>query len=184
MFILCRLDPISIGLDLPCLAENSCWYCKRFCHCCSSFILESKSKFCCEPCQAVFNRDPSETPTVIFNEAELAEIFKSYSSFKDPPLIAFMKKVISTPSGNTILRIYLCRSDENLQIVPQGEIFAICQIKSSSNQVLVDCLLSKDYVPLEPVWYSDYCEQMIDKHRALLHCEIAQLVAHTHKTSS
>ena len=140
----------------------------------------------------MFNLDPSATPTVIFNEAELADIFRSnknYSNFKDPPLIAFMKKVISTDldkkySVNTILRIYLCRSNENFQIVPQGEVFAICQIKSSSNQVLVDCLLSKDYVPLEPVWYSDYCEQMIDKHRALLHSEIMHLVTHTLGTSS
>ena len=88
-----------------------------------------------------------------------------------------MKRVISTDSDeNTILRIYLIKSDENFQIIPPGVLFAICQIKTSFTQAVIGCLLSKDYMPLEPVWYSDYCEKMISKHRALLHREITHLV--------
>lgn len=125
--------------------------------------------------------DPSVTPTVILNQAMLEVIFAS----KNPPVIAFMKKIISTDSDdNVILRIYLSRSDENFEVVPPGTLFAICQIKTSSTQAVIDCLLSKDYAPLEPVWYSDYCEQMIDKYRTLFHREIIHLVAQSLMTSS
>lgn len=125
--------------------------------------------------------DPSTIPPVIFNQAKLEEIFKS----NDKPLIAFMKKVISTDSDrNTILRIYLTRSDNSFEVIPPSTLFAICQIKTASSQVVFDCLLSKEFVPLEPVWYSDYCEKMIEKHRALLHREISYLVNQTHVTFS
>ena len=121
--------------------------------------------------------DPSATPTIVLNQANLEVIFAS----KNPPMFAFTKKVFSADSeeGNTILRIYLSRSDGSLENIPPETLFAICQIKTPSTQVVVDCLLSNDYVPLEPIWYSDYCEMMIDKHRAFLHHEITQLVIQT-----
>ena len=118
--------------------------------------------------------NPLTIPKVILNEAKLANILK----FNDPPLIAFMNKVVSTNSDSKmILRIYLSRSDDSFDVIPPGTLFAICQIKTAKTQAVIDCLLSKDYVPVEPVWYSDFCEQMIDKHRELLHREIAYLVA-------
>ena len=118
--------------------------------------------------------DPSAIPPVIFNSAELAAIFDT----KDPPVIAAMKKVLSTDTEeNTILRIYLSRSDSTFEVIPPPDtLFAICQIKMATAQVVIECLLSKDYEPLEPVWYTEYCEQMIDKRRALIHREIMFLV--------
>ena len=118
-----------------------------------------------------------------FGEVELADIFKSnkmYDNIKHLPLIAFMKKVLPTDlDRNTMLRIYLCKSDDSFELLPRGTLFAICQIKTASSQCMIDCVLSKDYIPLEPVWYSDYCERMIEKHRGLLYPEITQLVSQT-----
>lgn len=129
----------------------------------------------------MLKRDPSATPAAILNHTDLEIIFAS----KKPPLIAFMKKVFPSDSdGNTILRIYLSRSDDSLTTIPPGTLFAICQIKTASTQTVIDCLLAKDYAPLEPVWYSDYCEQMINKHRTLLHREIIQLIHQTLVTPS
>ena len=124
--------------------------------------------------------DPSVTPTVILNHAELGVLLKS----ANPSLNAFMMKVISTdPDSNTILRIYLYKSDEKIEVIPPGILYAICQIKTTTSQVIIDCLLSKDNVPLEPVWHSDYCEQMINKYRAMLHHEIVELATQTILTS-
>ena len=124
----------------------------------------------------MLNFDPSLTTPVILSSSELNALFNS----SDPPVIAAMKKVISTDTDqNTILRIYLSRSDSNLKVLPPGTLFAICQMKTATTQVVIDCLLSKDYVPLEPVWYSECCERMIEKHRELLHHEITLLVYQT-----
>ena len=124
----------------------------------------------------MLNFDPSLTPPVILSPSELNALFNS----SDQPVIAATKKVISTDTDqNTILRIYLSRSDSNLKVLPPGRLFAICQMKTKTTQVVIDCLLSKDYVPLEPVWYSEYCERMIEKHRELLHHEITLLVYQT-----
>lgn len=112
--------------------------------------------------------NPTAILPVIFNQALLALSLKS----EDPPVIAFVKKVISTATNqNTILRIYLCKSDSSVEVIPPGTLFGICQIKTASSQVVIDFLLSKDYVPLKPVWYTEYCEQMIVKHQALLNRE-------------
>lgn len=186
-FCFCRINPIAVCPDLLCSA-GSCWNCKRYCHCCS-FYMDHDAEFCCEACQVMYRLDPTATPTVLLNEAELTQIFESHVDFQATPVIAFMKKAFSTPASefenNSILRIYLCRSDENIQVIPAGKIFAVCQIRySSSSQVVIDCLLSDDYVPLEPVWYSDFCERMIEKHRAFLHSEIKHLVTHTLGTAS
>lgn len=176
--LLCRLNPITVKPDLLCSPSNNCWFCQQFCLCCSKYLLnpENGSKFCCDECDAMFKLDPSATPTVVFNHTDLEVMFAS----KNPPLIAFMQKVFSTDSdGNTILRIYLSRSDNSVEGIPPGTLFAICQIKTASTQSVIDCLLSKDYVPLEPVWYSDFCDRMINKYRALLHREIIHLVTQT-----
>ena len=99
---------------------------------------------------------------------------------ENPPLIAFMKKVFLSESGsNTILRIYLSRSDNSTEGIPPGLLFAICQIKTASTQAVIDCLLSEDCIPLEPVWYSSFCEQLIDEHRGLLYQEIVHLATAT-----
>jgi len=102
--------------------------------------------------------------------------FRSKMMYKTLPLIAFTMKVLATELGkNTVLRIYLCKSNDSFTALPPGTLFAICQLKTASTQAVVDCVLSEDYVPLKPVWYSDYCQQMIEKHCALLNPEIAQL---------
>ena len=132
----------------------------------------------------MFKLDSSAIPADIFGQVELVEIFKSnvmYSKVKCLPLLAFVRKVLSTDlDRNTLLRIYLGRSDDSFDVLPPGTLFAICQIRTVSTQAVIDCVLSSDYIPLEPVWYSDYCEQMIEKHRALLHPEIVQLITLTH----
>ena len=174
----CRLNPISVQPDLKCSTSKNCWFCKEFCLCCSKYLLnpENGSEFCCDKCHVMLNLDPSATPVVIFSHADLEVIF----ALKNPPLIAFIQKVFSTDSdGNSVLRIYLSRSDDSFEGIPPGTLFAICQIKTAATQAVIDCFLSNDYVPLEPVWYSDFCEQMIDKHRALFHHEIIHLVART-----
>ena len=181
----CRLDPIAVQTDLPCLNSSNCWYCKKYCLCCSLFILdtESGSEFCSDKCRATFKLDPSATPAEAFGPAELADIFKSnkmYGSLKYLQLLAFTRKIISTElDKNTLLRIYLGRSDESISMLPPGTLFAICQIKTTSTQVVIDCVLSEDFVPLEPIWYSDYCERMIEKYRPLLYPEIEQLMTQT-----
>lgn len=120
--------------------------------------------------------NPSTIPPVILSSDELAAMFKS----EDPPVIAVMKKVLSMDAEeNAILRIYLSRSDSTSELFSPGTLFAICQIKTAKTQVVIDCLLSEDYEPLEPFWYSEYCEQMINTHRALLHREIMFLVSQT-----
>ena len=128
----------------------------------------------------MFKLDPSATTTDIFSQAELADIFKSngmYASLKHLPLLAYMRKILSTDlDKNTILRIYLSRADDSFTALPPGTLLAICQIKTASTQVIIDCVLSKDYIPLEPIWYSDFSEKMIERHRALLYPEITQLV--------
>ena len=125
--------------------------------------------------------DPSTVCPVILSPTELAVTFKS----KDPPVIAMVKKVISTDTDrNTILRIYLCRSDSSVETIPPGTLFGICQIKTATSQVVFDFLVSDDYVPLKPVWFTEYCEQMIDKHKALLHHEIKLLASLTLKDCS
>ena len=180
-YFIFRFNSIAIKPDLPCSASVNCWYCKQYCLCCSYFLFdpESGSEFCCEECRVLYKHDPSTIPPVIFNRAKLEGILKS----KDKPLIAFMKKVISTDSDkNTILRIYLSRSDQSFEVIPPNTLFAICQIKTASSQAVIDCLLSEDFVPLEPVWYSDYSEKMIEKHRTLLHREISFLANQTNVT--
>lgn len=175
-----RFNSIAVKSDLPCNASMNCWYCDQYCLCCSYYLFnpESDPEFCCDECHTLSKHDPSVIPPIIFGQAKLEEILKS----KNEVLIAFMKKVVSTDSDrNTILRIYLIKSDNSFQeVIPPGTLFAICQIKTATSQVIVDCLLSKDFMPLEPVWYSDYCEKMIEKHRILLHCEISYLIEHTH----
>lgn len=176
--------PIASKLDLPCLtSEDTCWYCKEYCCCCSYILLnycKIGTKFCSEKCQALFELNPIEIPADIFGPAELANIFQSnkmYSTLKCLPLLAFMQKVLSTElHKNTVLKIYLCKSDESFEVLPPGVSFAICQIKTALTQAVIDCVLSEDYVPLEPVWYSNYCEQLIEKYRALLSSEIKLLV--------
>ena len=110
------------------------------------------------------------------NENELTHILKQNTT----PLIEFTRKVISTDlDKNTILRIYLCRPDDSLDIIPSGTLYSICPIKTPTTQVVIDSLLSEHYAPLEPVWYSEFSEHMIDKHHIiLLHREINNLISH------
>ena len=178
-----RFNSIPIKPDLPCSSSVNCWYCTRYCHCCSYFLINPANdpEFCCEECRILSKQDPSTVPPVIFSQAELEEILKS----KNEPLIAFMKKVVSTESDqNTVLRIYLIRSDNSFEVIPLGTLLAICQIKTASTQVVVDCLLSKDFKPLKPVWYSKYCEEMIMSHCVLLQHEISYLSNKTSVTFS
>ena len=178
-YIAYRINPLAVKLDLQCSSSTACWHCKLFCICCSYFLLnpDNGSEYCCDECHAMMKLDPSIISPVVLNPAELAAIFNK----KDPPVIAAVKKVITADdtNENTILRIYLSRSDSTQEFLPPGTLFAICQLKTTKTQVVIDCLLSKDYVPLEPVWYSDYCERMIEKYRTLLHHEIALLVYQT-----
>lgn len=128
--------------------------------------------------------DTSFSLPVMFNEANIAEmyqVFKSYKNVRMLPLVAFMKKVVSTDLDPiTIVRIYLIRSDGSLSTLPTGTLAAFCQLKTPSTQVLIDCVLSPDCIPLEPVWYTDVCEQMIEKYRGLIYPEIVQLATHAH----
>lgn len=175
MFVTYGINSIAIKADLACSASTNCWYCKQFCLCCSYFLSENGSQFCCEECQAMLHLDPLLIPPVILNETELTHILKQNTT----PLIGFMRKVISTDlDRNTILRIYLCRSDDSLKIIPPGMLYSICQIKTPTTQIVIDSLLSEHYVPLEPVWYSEFSQRMIDKHRTLLHCETQDLISH------
>lgn len=183
----CRIDAIAIKADLLCSTSSKCWYCKRYCRCCSYFLFDSESgtEFCSEKCHDMFKLDSPALPADIFNQAELAEVLDSNEMYRKKvkylPLLAFTRKVLSTDlDRNTVLRIYLSRSDDSFAALPPGTLLAICQIKTASTQAVIDCVLSKDYIPLEPVWYSDHCEQMIEKHRAVLYQEIMELVTQTH----
>lgn len=123
---------------------------------------------------------PSTTNPTILSSSEVTELLGS----NDPPIFAATIKIISMDNDqNTVLRIYLTRYDKEFEGLSPGTIFAICQLKSATTQVVIDCVLSKEYIPLKPVWYTDYSQQMIDKYRALLHHEISLLVAQTLTTS-
>ena len=129
-------------------------------------------------CHDMLMFDPSKLTPMILNPAKLAMIFKS----KDPPVIAMVKKVITTAADrNTILRIYVCRSDSSVEVIPPGTLFGICQIKTISSQAVFDFLISEDYMPLKPVWFTEHCKQMIDEHRTLVHNEIKLLASLTLK---
>ena len=123
---------------------------------------------------------PSTIPPIILNSSEVTALLGS----NDPPIIAATIKVVSMDNDqNAVLRIYLTRYDKEFEGLSPGTIFAICQLKTATTQVVIDCVLSKEYMPLKPVWYTDYSKQMIDKYRALLHGEILLLVAQTLATS-
>ena len=129
----------------------------------------------CEECRSIVKLDPSTIPPIVLNPADLAaQILNS----KALPVIAAVTKVIFIDETNeyTILRIYLSKSNSSLKVIPPGKLFAFCQLRTTKTQVVIDCLLSEDYVPLEPVWFSDYCERMIEKYRSLLHHEITLMV--------
>ena len=128
--------------------------------------------------------DSSAVGVDIFDRAKLSEIFQSnkmYASLPHFPLLAYTQKVLTTELGeHTVVRIYLGTADESIASLPSGKLIAICQLKTAVSQVLIDCVLSDDYIPLEPVWYSTYCSEMIEKYRGLLYSEIEQLVAQAH----
>ena len=128
--------------------------------------------------------DSSAEPVDIFDRAKLSEIFlssKMYASLPHFPLLAYAQKVVTTELGeHTVVRIYIGTADESMAPLPSGRLVAICQLKTAVSQVVIDCALSDDYIPLEPVWYSTYCSEMIDKYRGLLYSEIEQLVAQAH----
>ena len=176
ILLISRIDAIAIKSDLRCSACTNCWYCKKYCFCCSKFFYEDGSLlYCNENCRAMAQLDPSATPPVLLDQSELSSLLNP----KNTSLIGFMKKVISTHlDKNTILKIYLGKADYSFDIIPQGTLYVFCQIKTSTTQIVIDALLSEDYVPLEPIWYSDYCQHMIDEHRMLLHDEIQNLVSH------
>ena len=128
----------------------------------------------------MFKLDPSTIPSVILTSSKITALLDS----DDPPIIAAVIKVLPmNDDQNAILCIYLTRYDKEFEGLSPGTVFAICQFKTATTQVMIDCVLSKEYMPLKPVWYTDYCKQMIDKYCALLHREILLLVGQTLTTS-
>ena len=131
--------------------------------------------FCCTECHAMLTLDPSMITPVFQNTVQLAMILNT----NDPTFIAIMTRVLPTSLGrNTVLKILLSRCN-GAGDCETGTLFAICQIKTTSTQVVIDCVLSKDCTPLRPVWYTEQCEQMIEKYRILLQSEISLLVNQT-----
>ena len=115
-------------------------------------------------------------PLITLGPVELATLLNP----NDPPIIAAMKKVLPTDTDrntNTVLTICLSRYCDSAS--ESETLYAICQMKTTSTQIVVDCVLSNDYVPLKPVWFTEHCEQMIEKYRELLHREITFLVTQT-----
>ena len=170
------VSKLAVKLDRKCSSTKNCWYCKEVCVCCSCKCLNHEDKslegFCCKDCHAMVTLDPSIVPPVILNPPELATMLNP----DDPPIIAAMKKVLPTAiDRNTILTVCLSKCDSSFEA---GTLYAVCQLKTASTQVVIDCVLSKDCSPLKPVWYTEYCEQMIEKYRELLHREITLLVNH------
>ena len=126
--------------------------------------------------------DPSKTPPQLLSKPMLCTIFDKLF----PPIVAAVRKVISIGDRNAVLKMIVCVSDAvNVKSdVPSGTapVFTICQIKTETTQVVIDCILDRSHnnnIVLHPVWYTKHCEEMITKYSSLLLQEIPLLVRQT-----
>lgn len=157
------------------LHNVSSWaFCNQSCYCNNILITETKPatlEFCSQKCHDLLRLKPDTVPILRLSEHQLQGIL----GIKDPLVIATVTKVLSTDiSMNTIVRIYMCKTSDHLKGISTTHCqhYIIIQFRTAYSQVVLDFFVTPNYLPLEPVWFSEYTKQMIERHRVYLYCLI------------
>lgn len=195
-----RVDVLSARFDLKCYLN--CWYCEDNCLCCmfkktlhnvSSLAFCSQTcycnniliaetspatlEFCSQRCHDLLRLSPDSVPILRYSEHELQRIL----GVESPSVIATVTKVLATDiSTNTIVRIYLCKRSDHFKefSTNHDQLYVIIQFRTALSQVVLDFFVTPYYLPLEPVWFTEYAKQMVDRHQVFLYCLINLLFGH------
>ena len=148
-----RVAHILPSLDQKC-SPKGCWYCRDLCHHCMqpSCTLYSGVhqddillKFCSEACQLFW------FPAVDHSPLHAASVLESHQPQKSAPTITVIFK-----HKDRVEQIYLSTgevSDDNNLNMP----YIVWHIRELKLQYFTHFYISKDCLPLKPVWIKHFC---------------------------
>jgi len=140
------------SVDSKC--NNGCWYCEEKCfHCLQPAALgrslrtaDQLIKFCkVNPCYIFYTSSPDNAPSLILP--------LPHSTNDDSELLLHITKLIGTGwSSNTVLVIQLCINTQSFD-AHKGELYVLMQFRTAMNQSFFDFFVTKDYKPIDVLWY-------------------------------
>jgi len=155
-----------LSVDFKC--DKGCWYCEEKCHHClqpaalghSLRKVDGLIKFCeVNPCYLFYTSSPDNTPSLILP--------LPHDAPSDSELLLQITKLIGTGwSSNTVLVIQLCINTKSFD-EHKGELYVLMQFRTATFQSFFDFFITKDYNPIDVLWYMRYKRSVIMKNCTL-----------------